>query len=488
MHHPTRIRGTFVAVAGAALFVSALDVSATALQDRDIARAVRAILDAGVEIPAQRLDVSTVNGIVSLTGSAPSLLAKERAVEIAQSVKGVRAVVDRITVRSLPRPDEELAEDIRRALIVDPATEGYEVRIAVRDGAVTLTGTVQSWVERQLAADVAKGVRGVRRVDNRVFVQYRGDRTDEELEAEIRGRMRADAWLIGADLDVEVTDGHVGLSGTAPSVTAKSRATLDAWVPGVRSVDNAAIEVSWEARERRKHLSDTLKTDDEIRSAVVQALLYDPRVQAFEPRVDVRGGVVTLWGTVGSLKAKRAAEEDASNTAGVAAVVNRLAVRPAGRVDDETVARNVHSALVWDPFVDRFDLSVRVEGGVALLLGTVDSLAEKQRAEEVASRVNGVVDVRNRITVAPSADLDAERDREIQEAVERQLFWSPFVDADEVRVSVRNGTVSLRGVVDSQLEKRLAGENAIEGGARMVLNHLAVQGGAVRNAGREVAP
>lgn len=447
---------------------------ATPLGDRDVTRAVERLLEHDTRVPAHRLKVSTVNGITSLTGNVPSLLAKERAVRDAQSVKGVLAVIDRITVRPQYRPDAELEHDVRRALVLDPATDAYEVRADVHDGVVTLTGTVQSWVERQLAADVVKGVKGVKEVRNRLLVFYRGGRPDGEMEAEIEGRIATDAWLIGSDLDVRVSDADVVLTGTVPSVMAKSRATLDAWVPGVESVDNSAVHVDWEAREDRKSLSETTKADTEIQSAVVRALLHDPRVLAFEPDVDVRGGIVTLSGVVDNVKAKRAAEQDAQHTVGVVAVINRLQVRPEAWFADETIARNVNAALAWDPFVDRFDFGIRVRDGVVLLYGFVDSLAEKQRAEDVTARVNGVVDVINRVSIYPFTP--AKQDQEIREAVERQLFWSPFVDADQVKVSVRNGTVFLRGVVDSPLERQIAGENAVEGGATMVFNHLGVQG------------
>jgi osmotically-inducible protein OsmY len=67
--------------------------------------------DSGV--PAYLIDVSTRDGIVTLSGWVDSLLAKERASEIAATIKGVRAVVNRIAITTV-RPDEEILEDVRR--------------------------------------------------------------------------------------------------------------------------------------------------------------------------------------------------------------------------------------------------------------------------------------------------------------------------------------------------------------------------------------
>ncbi|OQW32314.1 MAG: hypothetical protein A4E19_20010 [Nitrospira sp. SG-bin1] len=63
-------------------------------------------------------------------------------------------------------------------------------------------------------------------------------------------------------------------------------------------------------------------------------------------------------------------------------------------------------------------------------------------------------------------------DRELKKAVENQLFWSPFVDADDIKVSVKDGKVTLRGTVEDQSTAEGAIENAYEAGARDVVSKL----------------
>jgi osmotically-inducible protein OsmY len=54
------------------------------------------------------------------------------------------------------------------------------------------------------------------------------------------------------------------------------------------------------------------------------------------------------------------------------------------------------------------------------------------------------------------------------------MWWSPFVDADDVTIRVSDGVATLTGEVDSWSELRAATENAFEGGARWVRNDLEV--------------
>ncbi len=142
-----------------------------------------------------------------------------------------------------------------------------------------------------------------------------------------------------------------------------------------------------------------MKSDDEIREAVNDAFLYDPRVKSFAVDVEVDNGLVTLRGTVDNLKAKRSAELAARNTIGVWKVENNIKVRPAGPPSDFEIAQNVKNALLWNPLVDRFDITVMCRNKRVYLYGKVDATYEKKEAEDVASQVKGVVQVDNNLTV-----------------------------------------------------------------------------------------
>lgn len=444
-------------------------------EDTDIQIAVERNLYFDESVPYNRIDVSTKEGIVTLTGTASSLYSKEKAVRQAKSVKGVRAVVDQIDMTLADRKDSEISQDVSTALLLDPATDSFEIEATVSGGFVTLTGMVQSWAEKNLAEEVARGVRGVKGVTNDIRLRLKTERPDPEIQADIEQRFKNDVWLTNDDLNVEVQDSVVKLSGTVGSALEKTRATADAYVLGVKSVENKNLQVDWWALEHMRRTSYPNRTDEEIKRAVKDAFLYDPRVWSFNPLVTVRYGVVTLTGVVDNLKAKIAAERDAENTVGVKVVKNYLKVRPVSIIPDATIAQNIRSGFSIDPLIERIEIRTSVHNGIVYLHGTVDTYSEKWRAQDIASRTNGVIEVKNHLVVDDYWNWVA--DWEIKDDIENQLWWSPFVDANEVNVSVEDGVATLKGTVDSYFERSMAVENALEGGARSVIDDMIVEQG-----------
>lgn len=473
------------------------------LSDADIRQAVDAQLLLSRGVPVNRIDVSVQRGIVTLGGTVDNILAADRAVRVARMVKGVRSVVDRIRVEPrVERTDARLQQAISDALTDDPATDAWEVGVGAEDGHVTLVGTVDSWHEKQLATRIAKGVAGVRSIDNDLAIEYDAERSDSEIEAEIQRILMWDARVDDGLIEVEVTDGEVKLSGTVGSAYERSLAIGDAWAMGVESVDAEDLKVQWWARDEmlaRDRFADV--GDEEIRQAVQDALLFDPRVASFRPEVRVEDGVVTLSGVVDNLKAKRSAAQTAANTRGVWRVKNHLKVRPQEVRTDSEIASEIREDLLMDPYVNRFEVDVSVDDGIARLSGDVDSYFEKWQAGDVAATVQGVSAVRNRLKVdyepldydytfydwdVVDSDYDlgetggtmaAKGDWEIHEDIRDELWWSPFVDADEVTVTVVDGEATLTGEVDSWAERRAATEQALEGGAELVHNRLEVEWG-----------
>ncbi len=456
------------------------------------------IIDPAVSITG--IDVSTENGVVTLTGTVNNILAKKRAESVAETIKGVRAVVNSVTVvPSATRSDMEIRDDIQEALLDNPATESYEVTVNVEDNVATLEGNVASWQERELAGKVARGVRGVREVNNDIAVSYKTDRTDQEIKEDVQAALNWDILVDDALINITVNNGEVVLTGAVGSAAEKSEAIRDAWVAGVTSVNAAGLNVERWARDTELR-ADKYRTrsEAEIKDAVTNALIADPEVFSFNIRPEVEGGVVTLRGKVTSLKSRRSAAEAVRDVVGVVSVNNRLKVRTQEPFTDQKVESRVQNALVRDPYVDRYDITVDVINGVANLYGTVGSYFEKAQADDVAARVTGVVAVDNNIAVEDVSDpyvydpyvedwhiydydwydyqpgYTFESDAEIKEEIESEFFWSPFVDGDDITVTVEDGRAVLTGNVDSWSEFSAATENAYEGGATWVRNELDV--------------
>ncbi len=453
-------------------------------------------------VPHDLIDVATANGVVTLTGTVDNLLAKERATHIAQTVRGVRSVVNRIKVDpDVYRPVNDLQKGVKDALLFDPATDAYELTVKTNDkGIVTLGGTVESWAERDLAETVAKSVRGVAGVNNNILVTFPVERPDTEIKSEVVRKLHWDTLVDDALINVRVAGQTVILSGTVGSAAEKDRAEWNAWVNGVKTVESSDLKVERWARDDDLRKGKYVKrSDPEIRNAVQEALRRDPRVKEFKLDVAVNEGYVTLQGVVDNLEAKNAAVRDARNTVGVTMVESLIKVRPVAKLTDAEVAKNVRDALARNVYTESYEIGVNVRNQIVRLEGAVDSYFEKAEAENVAFRTLGVKQVRNNLDVQfphlivddpyvyswsiydyPWFDRDTvilkqKSDWQITEDIRDELFWSPFVDSDEVTVSVLDGVAILSGTLDSWGEYRAAQENAFEGGAITVINKLDVK-------------
>ncbi len=444
------------------------------VDDSEITHALEGAFWRDAAVDANEIDVTTADGIVTFTGTVDSILAKERAVRIAESTVGVRGVVNRLDVAPAPdRTDSDIDKAVLEALDRDPATRSYDIGSAVKNGEVTLTGTVDSWQEGQLAIAVAKGVRGVRAVHDQIKTVWSDHRPDDEIQSEIEERLKNDVRVDDLLVNVAVNQGSVTLSGVVGSLREKTQAYEDAWVAGVNSVDRDGLKIEWWARERMERNPNYIaRTDEEIHNAVKDAYIYDPRVESFHPEVDVADGTVTLSGTVDNLSARQAAASDARNVAGVRRVINYLKVQPPGVTAGTDLAARVAEAFHDDPYLNRWDITIRAYSGRIYLSGTVGTSFEKQRASRDASRVSGVKEVINSLNYDRAWTWKS--DDAISEDLHDELFWSPFVNPKNVSVAVDHGVVTLSGKVHDWSARTAAGDDALEAGAREVHNLLTV--------------
>jgi osmotically-inducible protein OsmY len=104
------------------------------------------------------------------------------------------------------------------------------------------------------------------------------------------------------------------------------------------------------------------------------------------------------------------------------------------------------------------------------LYGTVDSEFEKLEAEDVAFRVNGVIEVADYMDIHEESFWQS--DWAIQENVEDQLYWDTDLDSTKVDVAVHDGVVTLTGTVDGWHQYTEAAKDAFRGGAMELRNDL----------------
>src|ERR1700757_1525044 len=126
---------------------------------------------------------------------------------------------------------------------------------------------------------------------------------------------------------------------------------------------------------------------------------------------------------------------------------------------DSDIKRDVEDELRWDPDLDATDIAVTVKSGVVTLAGFMRSYADKLEAESAAKRVAGVLGVANDIEVRLPT-LDQRPDPEIaRDAIAAIRSRVPVV-AEQIKVLVRNGWITLEGNVEWAYQ-RLAAERAV---------------------------
>ena len=115
-----------------------------------------------------RIDVASTNGVVLLTGEAPTAALRERIVNIARTGEGVRVVHNEILIaaprsRAARGADAEIMSEVRARLRGNPRVNARHVRVVVANGGVYLMGVVQR-AEGAAAAQSASYVDGVTKV------------------------------------------------------------------------------------------------------------------------------------------------------------------------------------------------------------------------------------------------------------------------------------------------------------------------------------
>jgi len=123
------------------------------------------------------------------------------------------------------------------------------------------------------------------------------------------------------------------------------------------------------------------------------------------------------------------------------------------------VAKEVRHELVMLPYLDVFDnLTYQVDGGAVTLFGQVTRPTLKTDAERVVKRIDGVERVDNQIEVLPVSPNDDRLRRSLYRAIygygSLNRYALPVIKP--IRIIVKNGNVTLEGVVDNQADKSVA--------------------------------
>jgi osmotically-inducible protein OsmY len=200
-------------------------------------------------------------------------------------------------------------------------------------------------------------------------------------------------------------------------------------------------------------MEKVMKEDLKLQQRVIDALEFEPSVNAAHIGVSVRDGVVTLGGHVESYHEKWAAERVACQVKGVQAVAQEIEVRLPSekKVADDEIAARAARILNWDVAVPHHRISVKVEHGIVTLTGQVEWHYQRAEAEYDVRKLGGVRGVVNEIIVMPNVRADDVRAK-IRAALERNAE----VEVNRIDIDVSGSKVTLKGKVNAWTEREAA--------------------------------
>jgi osmotically-inducible protein OsmY len=216
------------------------------------------------------------------------------------------------------KTDSEIKQQVQRELLWDSRLSSADISVAVNDGVVALTGTVANYARKLAAQEAAHRIYGVLDVANDIEVRANGRaRTDTAIAKAVRHALEWDTLVPEDRIQSTVSEGWVMLEGD-----------VNVWRER-EDAENAVLNLSGVIGVINKiQVKPPKVKPEELRAQIEDALERRADREAERLRVEVKDGLVDLWGRVHSWQEKRAVIGSISHAPGVRQVQDHLRIDP----------------------------------------------------------------------------------------------------------------------------------------------------------------
>jgi osmotically-inducible protein OsmY len=149
-----------------------VDPSAFRRSDADIANDIRTAFDLDYQVPDDRINISVLDGFVTLTGDVDWYYQRDAADDDAAMIQGVTGIDDDLIVKQSQASASDIASGIAAAFARNEELYDDNIDVKADSGHVTLSGTVATWSEYDMAEDVAWMSPGVTELTNDITVLW----------------------------------------------------------------------------------------------------------------------------------------------------------------------------------------------------------------------------------------------------------------------------------------------------------------------------
>ncbi|HUJ11180.1 MAG TPA: BON domain-containing protein [Verrucomicrobiae bacterium] len=253
-HYPLAVVMAGAALAFAAVLVFTSQPVRASETDNRIESAFKNTYAYKTYLKDEHIQISSKHGAVTLSGDVYNETHKPMAADTAEALPGVRSVDNRIEVKGdqpTENSDAWVSMKVKAALLYRRYVSGTKTEVSVKDGIVTLKGEAANEAQKQLTADYAKDIVGVKSVKNEMTVATTSPKPDQTISekiddasitAQVKGSLLWHRSTSVLNTKVTTTDGVVTVSGTARNAAEKALVTkLVTDINGVKSVVNNMV-------------------------------------------------------------------------------------------------------------------------------------------------------------------------------------------------------------------------------------------------------